>query len=380
MSIFWLAPAALLGSALIALPIAIHLLVRQQSRRVAYPSLRFVQPSALAALRRRTIQDAALLGCRAAIIVAAVMALAGPVLQTASRSAAYEARVARAVVLMPGTRPDSAAESAAGAFVSRTFARSELGDAIADALRWLDEQPPARREMLLAGVFPRGSVAAADRQAIPIATGIRFTGEANPPAGRDVVMPVLRSLPGGLVMELRQVRLEDDETKVSAGTPMPVASDLVRIVAAPADRLLAEAALRAALAAGLRWSQPAPRVLVVWEGAGESSVQPLLNGATAVRMARPAAVSMAASAITDAIERVTAAPLIGLEPVSISSEQLRAWSRAPGAVPPGARPADEGDRRWFWALALALLALEHLLRRATTRAVAVEATVEARVA
>ncbi len=43
MSVIWLAPAVLLGLGLIALPVAIHLLVRQQSRRIDYPSLRFLQ-------------------------------------------------------------------------------------------------------------------------------------------------------------------------------------------------------------------------------------------------------------------------------------------------------------------------------------------------
>ena len=83
MSITWITPVALAGFALIALPIAIHLLVRQQTRQLAYPSLRFLRETALAAFRRRAIQDAALLACRVAIVAAAVMALAGPVLHTA---------------------------------------------------------------------------------------------------------------------------------------------------------------------------------------------------------------------------------------------------------------------------------------------------------
>lgn len=376
----WLSPAVLLGLALITIPIAIHLLVRQQGRRVDYPSLRFVQPAALAAFRRRTVQDAALLACRVAIIIAAVMALAGPVLQTASRSAAHQSRLARAVVLMPGTAPAAATGAAGDAFVSRTIARTELDDAIADAVRWLGEQPPAQREVLFAGAFPRGSVTVGDLRGIPKSTGIRFTATASPAAARDVVVPIVRSLPGGLVMEQRPVRLEDDETKVSTGTLTPVASDLVRIVAAPADQPLAEAALRAALGAGLRWSQPAARVLVVWEGAGEAAVQQLLDGATPVRMNRPAVASAAASAIASAVEEVMATPFAGLEPVRISDEQLRSWSRAPGGVPADARPSDEGDRRWFWGLVLALVALEHWLRRDATRRLAVESPVEARVA
>lgn len=379
MSLSWLAPAVLWGSALIALPVAIHLLARQRSRRVDYPSLRFVQPSALAALRRRTVRDAALLACRVAIILAAVMALAGPVLQTASRSAAHEARVARAVVLMPGTSAQAAVAAAGEAFASQTFARGEPGDAIADAVRWLGEQPPARREVVLAGAFPRGSLTPGDLRVIPSAVGIRFTPSADAVVARDVMEQILRIEPGGLVIEQRRVRLEDDETRVSRGTQTRVANDLVRIVAAPVDQPLADAALRAALGAGLRWSRPGTRVLVVWAGASDAAVQQLLDGATPVRMARPAA-AIAASAIAAAVEQVMATPVAGLEPVRISDEQLRAWSRAPSGVPPDARPSDEGDRQWFWALGLVLLALEHFLRRATTHRATVDAAVEARVA
>ena len=68
MSIAWIAPAALFGVGLIALPIAIHLLVRQHARTLVFPSLRFLRETQLAALRRRTIQDAALLLCRITIM------------------------------------------------------------------------------------------------------------------------------------------------------------------------------------------------------------------------------------------------------------------------------------------------------------------------
>ncbi len=102
MSIAWMAPAALLGLALIALPIAIHLLVRQHARTLAFPSLRFLRETQLAAFRRRRIEDAALLACRAAIIALAAVALAGPVLQTAARTAGYAGRTSRAVVALDG--------------------------------------------------------------------------------------------------------------------------------------------------------------------------------------------------------------------------------------------------------------------------------------
>jgi hypothetical protein len=52
-----------------------------------------------------------------------------------------------------------------------------------------------------------------------------------------------------------------------------------------------------------------------------------------------------------------------LEPRVIPASTLASWSRPPGPVGDGVRPGDEGDRRYFWIVALALLALEHWMRR-----------------
>lgn len=380
MSMFWLAPAALFGLLLVAVPIAIHLLVRQQSRRVEYPSLRFVQPSALAAFRRRTIQDALLLACRAAVVVAAALALAGPVWQTASRTAAHGSRVARAVILVPGPSSDVTEPAAGNAFASRTFTRARLTDAIGDALQWLGEQPPSSREIVFAGTPRRGSLSAGDMRAIPATTGIRFTAVTTAAAPRDVVLPVLRSTTGGLAIEQQLVHLSDAQTRVATGVSAPAPSGLVRVIAAPADQAFADAALRAVLAAGLRWSRPDQRVLVVWPGADEAAVRQQSGDASLIRMDRPAMASTAASVMAAAIEGVTAAPMDSLEPVRIGDEQLQSWSRSSGGVPPGTPPADEGDRRWLWALVLVLLALEHFLRRAVARIAEIEPSVEARVA
>ena len=380
MSVGWLAPLALAGLALVAIPIAIHLLVRQQSRRVEFPSLRFLRPSPLAAFRRRHIQDAWLLACRAAVIAAAALALAGPVIQTASRSEGYRARIARAVIVEPGTAAASAASVAGEAFVSKSFGRERVSDAIADATRWLEAQPPASREVVFVGAFRRGSLTAGDLRAVPASAGIRFVLAGSGLAGRETQLSVLRSLPGGLMAEQRQVHFEDDSTQVTAGSTRAAASDLVRIVAAPADQLLAEAALRAALGQGLRWQDPTQRVLIAWDGADEAMVQRAVTGATLIRMPRPDPPSTSASAITGAIEQVTAASTGVMEPVRTTDEQLQAWSRPPSGVPANAPATDEGDRRWLWALVLALLAVEHWLRRTTFTAVATEPVTEARVA
>jgi len=379
MSVFWLAPAVLLGLALVVVPIAIHLLVRQQGRRLDYPSLRFLRSSQLAAFRRRSIQDALLLMCRVVVIATAVMALAGPVLQTRARSAGYSSRVARAVIVEPGAE-SSAADAVGDAFVSQSFSRAEVADAIADATRWLSEQPPAAREIVFVGAFRRGSLTPADLAAVQAPVGVRFVPAPAVEPPRDLALPVLRARTGTLVIERQQVRLTDDETRVSGGAATSMAAGAVRVVAAPADQALADAALRAVLATGLRWSDAATPVLVVWNGADEALVQRSLNGATAIRMDRPIPVSAAATLVRDAIERVTATPTDALEPIKISAEYLQSWSRLPGPAPADGNPVDEGDRRWLWGLALVLLTAEYALRRTARSQAVIEPIAEARVA
>ena len=48
MTVQWLQPAAWWGLAAVAVPILIHLLVRRESRRLLFPSLRFLRTTAVA--------------------------------------------------------------------------------------------------------------------------------------------------------------------------------------------------------------------------------------------------------------------------------------------------------------------------------------------
>ena len=95
----WLNPAAWFALAAVAAPILIHILIQRRAERLPFPTLRFLQPTRLAAIRRHLLEDLPLLAVRAAILAAAVAALAGPLLVTAARRAAWDRRVVRAVVL-----------------------------------------------------------------------------------------------------------------------------------------------------------------------------------------------------------------------------------------------------------------------------------------
>ena len=373
MSIFWTAPAALLGLALVALPIAVHLLARQNIRTLPYPSLRFLQQTQLAAFRRRAIQDAVLLLCRVAILAIAALALAGPVFQTPVRQATYAGRVSRALIVARdgGIARDAIESAAEGAFASTVITRPNVMDALAEAGRWLEQQPPSAREIVILGAVRRGLLNDADLSAVNPDIGIRFVPAAVETPASSVVA-VLTRRDGRLVAIDRQVHADGDATRVSDGPATPVPSDLVRIIASAADTTLAEAALRAALDAGIPWVNFNQRVTIAWQGADTASVGP---NTSLINMPVPASPQAAADAVRDVL--LDASPPRLREPVLVTAAQLASWSRPPGGPAPNAPVTDEGDRRWLWAIVLLLLAVEWRLRRtsASTSSVVEEARV-----
>lgn len=375
MSIGWITPAALLALVLVALPIIVHLLARHQARVLAYPSLRFLHETQLAALRRRSIQDAVLLLCRIAILAVAALALAGPVLQTPSRTASYAKRSSRAIVTIDSSDQSAMAAAAEGAMASATFTRTIVADALADAARWLDRQPPSAREIVVVGDLRRGAIDESDLSLVPSQIGLRFVPVAVSPQPEQTVS-ILSRRSGVLTRIDRQVRLDAEVTRVSETAAAPISSDLVTIVAPPQDADLAAAALRAALDAGIPWSDFERRVVILWDGASQPSSA---DQAIVVRMAVPSPPASAADAIREALVSVSRSNL--RDPVAITAEQLAQWTRVPGPPSPDAPLSDEGDRRWLWAAALALLALEWPLRRSISAARAnTDTPVEARVA
>jgi hypothetical protein len=366
MSISWIAPAALAGIAFIVLPIAVHLLVRQPVRQWPFPSLRFLQETQLAAFRRRSIRDAALLCCRIAIIALAAVALAGPVLRTDPRTAAFASRTSRAIVVLESADDAIVARVAQGAWKSATFRRADVRDAFADAIRWLNQQPPSAREIVVTGRLRRGSVDDGEVAQIPSDIGVAFEPIAFDSSMR-AQLSILTRHGGHLGRIDRPVTFTADATAVVDGGFTPVADDLITINAAASDRELANAGLRAALNAGMAWSDFATPVVIVWEG----GVVPSRAGARVVRMPAPQQKASAADAVMAALLEDASRPQLP-EPLPISEEQLRAWTRSPGPVAPDAPLSDEGDRRWVWGAVLFALALEWWLRRPHATAAAVE--------
>ena len=129
----WRNPAAWFGLAALAIPIAVHLLARTRAHVVRFPSLRFIAVSRLAARKRRKLTDLALLALRLAALTLAVAACADPVWLTASRRAAWGARVSRAVVLDTSASMARAGSAAAAASVAGASAGRRAGHQEASA-------------------------------------------------------------------------------------------------------------------------------------------------------------------------------------------------------------------------------------------------------
>jgi hypothetical protein len=179
---FWMLPIA-------AVPIVIHLLQRRRATRIAFPSLRFVAASQTAAVRLRRPSDAALMMVRAGVLAMAIAALAGPVLVTDARLAAWNASTARALVVdtsdsMRSAEADGAdaarrADSASdverhAATHSRRFDAADLGEGMARAAAWLAATPPARKELVIISDFQDGVLDDTVLSRLPTGIGLRF--------------------------------------------------------------------------------------------------------------------------------------------------------------------------------------------------------------
>ena len=199
----WLNAVAWVGAFAIAAPLLIHILVHRRARRFPFPTLRFIAPTRLAAVRRHVLEDLPLLAARAGVLIAATAALAGPLLLTPARQHTWNTRIVRAVVLQSLAPPAGTVPATAGvnsqppglsglpdAFRTQTFDTGEnLQDGMARAVAWLDAAPPARRELVIAAPLTLGSLERTHLDEVPAGVGIRLIRTGRLPASRTVTGP-----------------------------------------------------------------------------------------------------------------------------------------------------------------------------------------------
>ena len=201
-------PAAWLGLVLLALPLAVHMLVRHSAPLQRLPTLRFLRGEPPVSIRRSRPDEPLLLLLRMAIVALAVAALAGPYLPSTESpdalSLGASAPPNRAVLLDESwsmLRPDPAgsalararelaAEAAAEARASTviTFgADRPLEEALEGAAAWLETRP-GPGEIVLVSDFQRGTLEAAGTVALPERLGLVPVAVAADPAG--VTLPL----------------------------------------------------------------------------------------------------------------------------------------------------------------------------------------------
>jgi hypothetical protein len=272
---FWLNPLALVALAAVAAPLLIHLLVHRHAEHFPFPTLRFLRPTRLAAIRRHLLDDLPLLAVRAALIAVAAAALAGPLIVTTARRHAWDRRIARATVMdIAGTEPAPASPAAPARFadapeaqrprpadadqgrpLQRTFEAADMADGIRRAILWLETAPPARREIVIESSFPIGSITPADVAAIPAGIGVRFERRGTLPAERTVTAGRVLTSTGARARDLTLTR---DQTVVRDHTPGDPVAWPVDVVSSVDDRPAIDAAIAAVLSQHV-WAAPPER-------------------------------------------------------------------------------------------------------------------------
>jgi hypothetical protein len=434
------------GIIALGVPIVIHLLGRGRARVHSFPTLRFIAPSRLLPTRRTRLHDLPLLLVRLGILLAAIAALAQPLLITASRARALDKAVARAIIVdtsasmgretLNGERALDAARReatrlAAEAQPTTIVETNSPARAIAGVAGWLATQT-GRTELAVLSDFQLGILDSANLAALPAAAGVRLTRIAV----RTPTAPAETHTRFGDVDVVARIDASTEQTDVqwSAGRVSAASAAANRgeptLLAGDAERDGVDAAARAARAAGValpldtahavaivypRYAQRAAllrgahalrlpwmtayvarlradsTLAVAAEDATVVSAADSAAGLVVVRTRMGRAAVVAAQDSADGRERLllfslidggtlTSAALIAsatraaslaparteLEPRVIDDSTIARWQRAPAinaATRNGAR-GGSSDGRWFWVLALLLLAIESWMRRA----------------
>jgi hypothetical protein len=400
----FLAPWAAAGAILLAGPLLIHMLLRRNARHVLFPATRFLVATPAAAVRFRRPSDIGLLVLRLAIVAAAILAVAHPVVITPWRAAQWDARTVRAVILDTSGGLGQSAEAARLAdqelavFHAHRFATADLRDGLQRAATWLEDAPPGRREVVIVSDFQKGAVDADDLGILPVGAGIRTIRAPLHLDRREVRWPAVGGFRSGSWQPL--VRLDANGTNVSwTRTGDTAAPSWLTTAQSAGESDAAQRAVDAALSAGTAAGDDTHRVLVRFAGAppdtserGQVRTGWMVEAALALRRSpllrqtnalvqcterggqlivntTVAATAIDAPAVVRAVVvavRPTAIADRNAEVLTVSDAELATWRREPAAVrqtPERLHPGFDSDARWFWALALALLGGEAWLRR-----------------
>lgn len=276
----WQNAWAWMGLAAIAVPIVVHLLGRRRPKPLRFPTLRFLDAARIVPARRHRLNDILLLLVRLAIIIAAVAALAQPLVTIRARPSSPTS-IARAVIVDTSTSMerqtsagrraidaarDLAQASMSDATIARVIDAPALAPVIGAASTWLAAQP-ARRELVIVSDFQTGALDRADLAAVPADVGIALRAI-------DVTAGDTASLPAGSwgAHTVRpDLRLSPEATAV-AWQPASASPDVpayLRLLAQPEDRAGLDAAIAAARLEGVPAAVDGRAITIVFPGAAD---------------------------------------------------------------------------------------------------------------
>lgn len=178
----FLNPLAFLGLAALLVPAVLHLLTQHRARVYQFPSLRFVPATTPVPSWSAKPGDLLLLAVRLLILLAAVLALAGPV-PLADPPLRVQGNQVLAIVLdttsMSATQADSVRNAVAplvdSAHASRFMVTSDVNATLPAAQEWLMEQEGGEKEIVvISRLLRKSGIGATAAAAIPADIGIRL--------------------------------------------------------------------------------------------------------------------------------------------------------------------------------------------------------------
>jgi hypothetical protein len=238
--------------------------------------------------------DLLLMGVRMGVVACVAAALAGPILITDARLAAWNGRVARAVVvdtsdsMRAGAATADAVAPAAGraadaerrtAAFSARFDVTRLEDGIVRASRWLAGQPASRREIVIVSDF---QIPALDGSALDELTpelGLRFVVVGKPRTGADIAGQPLFGGPG--IARTQRVGTTTDTTAVVVDAAGAAGVRGLRVLGPPQSEASVARLLRAVASAGAYAGNASEPIAVRLAGAppdAPASVTPVKAG------------------------------------------------------------------------------------------------------
>jgi len=184
----FLSPLILIALALVALPVAIHLLVRRRAKRLDFPSLRFLRETPTFKLRPRRVRQPVLLALRVLALLFLIAGLARPLVTYRGRTVLTRVILLDSSFSMRAAGRAEAAKQQARAIIER-LGKGERAALIAFSAEAIVLAPPTSNRRQLEEALQRYAVnaAATNYDTGLVAAGALLAAEPPGPAEIDLI-------------------------------------------------------------------------------------------------------------------------------------------------------------------------------------------------